>query len=212
MKMQTKISFLDFDYPVGNIGCVIMASGLGKRFGENKLMADFNGQPLISHILDITSGIFKKRIVVTRHKNVVDLCQEKDIDVILHSLPYKSDTIRLGLERLSDTKSCMFCTADQPLLHRDSILSLALHSVNTPDKILRPICENNPGSPVVFPQWTYEELLQLPEGQGGGYVIARHGDYVQYIPLANSYELEDIDTQEDFIRLQELSKKLKRTT
>lgn len=28
-----------------NLGCVIMASGLGKRFGDNKLMADFDGQP-----------------------------------------------------------------------------------------------------------------------------------------------------------------------
>ena len=29
------------------IGCVIMASGLGKRFGGNKLMADFQGKPLL---------------------------------------------------------------------------------------------------------------------------------------------------------------------
>ena len=30
-----------------HLGCVIMASGLGTRFGGNKLMADFDGQPLI---------------------------------------------------------------------------------------------------------------------------------------------------------------------
>ena len=29
------------------LGCVIMATGLGKRFGSNKLMADFCGKPMI---------------------------------------------------------------------------------------------------------------------------------------------------------------------
>ena len=40
------------------IGCVIMASGLGKRFGGNKLMADFHGEPMVCRILDATEGIF----------------------------------------------------------------------------------------------------------------------------------------------------------
>ena len=33
------------------LGCVIMASGTGQRFGGNKLLADFGGRPLISCIL-----------------------------------------------------------------------------------------------------------------------------------------------------------------
>ena len=34
------------------IACIIMASGLGKRFGSNKLMASFHGAPLIHSVLD----------------------------------------------------------------------------------------------------------------------------------------------------------------
>ena len=41
-----------------HLGCVIMASGLGKRFGGNKLMADFDGQPLICRALTVTDGLF----------------------------------------------------------------------------------------------------------------------------------------------------------
>ena len=33
------------------IGCVIMASGLSKRFDSNKLMADFHGAPLITAVI-----------------------------------------------------------------------------------------------------------------------------------------------------------------
>ena len=82
------------------IGCVIMASGLGKRFGGNKLMADFNGKPMIQRALDLTEGLFCRRVVVTRHERIAGLCREQNVDVVLHDLPHRSDTVRLGLEAL----------------------------------------------------------------------------------------------------------------
>lgn len=39
------------------IACIIMASGLGKRFGSNKLMASFHGAPLIHSVLDVTGSV-----------------------------------------------------------------------------------------------------------------------------------------------------------
>lgn len=178
-----------------------MASGLGKRFGENKLMTNFRGKPLISYILDATSDIFYKRVVVTRHESVANLCKEKNIDVILHRMPYRSDTIRLGLERLLDTDCCMFCTADQPLLKKETLTALVHSSSHDPSKIIRPICNDIIGSPVIFPKETYEELLHLPEGKGGGYVIKQHPNLLQYFCVEDPYELEDIDTPEDLLRL-----------
>lgn len=196
------VFLIDLDAPFGTMGCIIMASGLGKRFGANKLMADFNGKPLISYILDVTSGIFKKRVVVTRHKDVTTLCEKMGIEVIFHELPHRNDTIRLGLQTQLDMEHCMFCTADQPLLKQDTITALALSSVNAPMKIIRPIYETTPGSPVIFPQWTFEDLLHLPEGKSGGYLMKQHPASVQYLPITEPHELEDIDTKEDFIRLQ----------
>lgn len=196
------VFLINLDAPFGNIGCVIMASGLGTRFGSNKLMTNFGKKPLISHILDTTYGIFQKRVVVTRYKEVVDLCNQSDIDVVYHSFPNKNDTIRLGLEIMEETNSCIFCTSDQPLLRKDTVASLALLSVNLPGKIIRPICENAPGSPVIFPQWTFEDLLHLPEGNSGSYVMKQHPDSIIYLPITDSYQLEDIDTPEDFMRLQ----------
>ena len=193
---------IDLDAPFKDMGCVIMASGMGKRFGENKLMTDFNGRPLISYILDAAFGLFKKCVVVTRHEEVAKLCKQRNVDVILHTLPHRNDTIRLGLEKMLEMEHCMFCTADQPLLQKDTIVSLALLSVNTPHKIVRPIFSTTPGSPVIFPRWTFEDLLHLPEGLGGGYIIKQHPESITYLPITNSYELEDIDTRDDFIQLQ----------
>ena len=106
------------------IGCVIMASGLGKRFGGNKLMADFHGRPMVQKALDATEGLFSRRVVVTRHESVADLCRKQKIDVVLHDLPHRSDTVRLGLEALGELDACMFLTGDQPLLRRETVAKL----------------------------------------------------------------------------------------
>ena len=196
LRSREDVFLLDLDEPFGNCGCVIMASGLGKRFGENKLMADFLGQPLITRIIDATDGLFRKCVVVTRYEEVAKLCRNRNISVVLHDLPYRSDTVRLGLEAVGSVEHCMFCPGDQPLISKDSILSLLLCSNNEQQSIWRPRCEETPGSPVVFPRWTFAALMNLPEGKGGGAVMKKHPEKVQHLEIANPWELVDADTPE----------------
>ena len=185
------------------IGCVIMASGLGKRFGGNKLLADFHGRPMISRILDATEGIFAQRVVVTRSEDVAVLCRNRGIKTILHSLPHRSDTVRLGLEAMPGIDRCMFATADQPLLRRDTVAALALTAANDSASIWRTIYEGALGSPVVFPKWAFPELLNLPEGKGGGVVIKKYPERLRTVSVRDMYELKDVDSPEDLEELLE---------
>lgn len=194
---------IDLDQPFGNAGCVIMASGLGNRFGGNKLMADFLGKPLISRILDATDGLFAKRVVVTRHESVADLCQRQNISVVLHDLPHRSDTVRLGLEAMGDVERCMFCPGDQPLLSGKTLESLLLSAVNSPESIWRTCCDVTPGSPVLFPKWTFPELLSLPQGKGGGVVIKQYPQKCEMLPVSDPWELVDADTPEILAQLRQ---------
>ena len=197
------VFLVDLDAPFGNTGCVIMASGMGKRFGGNKLMADFHGEPLICRILDATEGMFSRQVVVTRHKEVAVLCEKRGIDAVLHNLPYRSDTVRLGLEEIGDVDNCMFCPADQPLLHRETIAALVLAAVNDPKSIWRAEYDGTFGSPVVFPKWTISELKTLPQGKGGGVVIKKYPEHLHSINVRDMYELMDVDTPEDLALLVE---------
>ena len=186
------------------IGCVIMASGLSKRFGSNKLMADFHGTPLIQRALDATAGLFARRVVVTRHESVAGLCREQNLDVVLHDLPHRSDTIRLGLEALSDLDACMFLPGDQPLLRRETVAMLLENWKENPDRIVRPAYEDSEGSPVLFPAWAIPELKNLPEGKGGGVVIQNHLHEICRVSVTNPYELADADTPETLELLKSL--------
>ena len=184
---------VDLDRPYGDVGCVIMASGLGRRFGGNKLLADFCGQPMILRAIAATEGIFSRRVVVTRHREVAELCRERGVEAVLHKMPHRSDTVRLGLEAVGNVARCLFCPADQPLLGAETVAALALVGVNGPDDIWRPAWQGKPGAPVLFPRWCFPDLLTLPQGKGGGYVAGNHPRQVRFLAVHSPLELADAD-------------------
>ncbi len=185
------------------IGCVIMASGLGKRFGGNKLMAEFHGKPMILKALHASRSFSENRVVVTRHADVATLCQAHGVSVVLHDLPHRSDTIRLGLEALGDVDACVFLPADQPLLRPETVDLLVSRWETNQQSIVRPFCADTPGSPVVFPAWAIPQLRNLPEGKGGGWVMKQHPECVESVSISDPYELMDADTPEALEILQQ---------
>ena len=112
-----------------SVGCVIMASGQSRRFGSNKLLADFCGQPMLCRAFAATATPnLAARIVVTRAVEVQALCTAHSIPVLLHQQPGRNDTVRLGLSallaQLPELAGCMFLPGDQPLLRRESVEAL----------------------------------------------------------------------------------------
>ena len=174
-----------------------MASGMGTRFGGNKLMAELDGMPLIQHVIRATDGLFARRVVVTRHAEVAELCRMLGAEVILHNKPYRNDTVRLGMEGMDGCATVTFVQADQPLISAKSIASLLGSAEDDSESIWRVSFEGTPGAPVLFPAWTFDELRALPLGKGGGYVAKAHKERVRIVEVASKWELFDVDTVED---------------
>lgn len=105
-------------------GCIVMASGVGARFGGNKLMAELCGTPLVGHVVRATDGLFSRRVVVTRHADVAALCETLGAQVILHDEPCRNDTVRLGMEAMDGCDTVTFVQGDQPLIRPASIVAL----------------------------------------------------------------------------------------
>ena len=190
------------------IGCVIMASGLARRFGSNKLLHDFHGEPVMCRILDtMAKAPLDARVVVTRHPEIQALCEGRNIPVLLHDLPEQSDTVRLGVEYLLEhcpgMTGCMFAASDQPCLTAGSVAKLCHAFEEAPEQIWRLAWQGTVGNPVLFPKTTFEELLHLPVGKGGGAVVKKHPELVRTVEVADERELVDVDTPEILARLLE---------
>lgn len=101
-----------------------MASGVGARFGGNKLMAELCDAPLVGHVVRATDGLFSRRVVVTCHADVAALCETLGAQVILHDEPCRNDTVRLGMEAMDGCDAVTFVQGDQPLIRPASIVAL----------------------------------------------------------------------------------------
>lgn len=190
-----------------SIGCVVMASGLGRRFGGNKLMFPFAGKPMIQRTLESIQGQFSRSVVVTRYPEIRDLSRRMNIASILHDLPHRSDTIHLGLQYMADGLSgCMFCPGDQPLLTRESISNLTRAFIRDPEKIYR----LGDGMPAIFPAWTFAGLLSLPEGSGGSAIMKKYPEMVRSVAPVHPHELLDADTPDMLHKLEKILLKQER--
>ena len=206
-------------------GCIVMASGVGARFGGNKLMAELCDVPLVGHVVRATDGLFSRRVVVTCHADVAALCETLGAQVILHDEPCRNDTVRLGMEAMDGCDTVTFVQGDQPLIRPASIAALlraaerdaaesdvagaAKHDAvgcNAAEsgvaRIWRTSFDGVPGAPVLFPSWAFDELRSLPRGKGGGFVAKTHAECVRTIEVSSEWELFDVDTRDDLEQLQ----------
>ena len=122
------------------------------------------------------------------------------------------------------TQGILFLPSDQPLITKTSLQLLCLLFIyynssyfacnstdkssnannnyfNNNSKICRLAFNGTPGSPVIFPARYYDELMNLPQGKGGGFIAKKHPAQVVLVPAQDEYELYDIDTPDDLIRL-----------
>ena len=187
------------------IGLVIMASGQGKRFGSNKLMEILESKPLVQWIIDITDGLFDKRVVVTRSIDVKELCDKLNVMCIYHEFPGRNDTVRLGLSAImNEIDYCFFAPGDQPLIKRETILKLINASGTYSNKIIRTCYGDITGAPTGFPKELFTDLLNLPDKKGGNWVVNNNKSLVETVMARQEYELWDVDTVSDMEKIKKI--------
>lgn len=198
LRSRPDVYLIDMDETYQKVGCVVMASGQGRRFGSNKLLAEFKGKPLYQRTFDlISSRLFDEIVVVTRTKEIYEEAVAKGFQSVLHNLTDRNDVVRLGIEQMKEMDACVFCPCDQPLLKRKSLEKLVNAFCKKQNKILRLAWKERPGTPVLFAKECFEELANLPAKKGGSYLIERYKDEVAFVQVTDEIELKDIDTKEE---------------
>ena len=188
------------------------------RFTNRRLQI-FDGQPLLCRAFAATdTPQLSARIVVTRSAQVQALCKAQGVPVLLHALPGRNDTVRLGLSALlaqhPELTGCMFLPGDQPLLRRATVDQLLTAFAQTQKETERVIFRlgapagNGPdplvGSPVLFSNGFFPELLTLPEGKGGSVLLHKYPTLVHTACIAQPEELADTDTPAALAQLEAL--------
>ena len=187
------------------IGCVVLAAGNARRFGENKLAAEVDGRSLILRALETVPGeLFDNVVVVTQYPEILELAGAFHFSAVYNPHPDWgiSHTIRLGLTGLRDCEGVLFLVSDQPLLTRESVQRLVELWKRQPDRIAALGHGGVRGNPCLFPARFFPELMALTEDLGGSSVICRHEEDLVLLEV-QARELTDVDTPEAMAALKQ---------
>ena len=184
------------------ISAIIMASGLSKRMGQNKLLMKYNNKFLIEYTLSIISECnFKQKILVTQYEEIKEFGETLNYKVVSNIFPNKgqSESIKLGVKNCDYCEGYMFFVGDQPLLNKRDIEKLIKFFEEDTDYIVIPKYKDKSGNPVIYPSIYKEQLLNL-NGDKGGKSIIKSSHKIKYVNVREN-TLFDIDNIDDFNNL-----------
>ncbi len=185
------------DLPAADTAIILMAAGIGRRFGSNKLLAPFHGRPLWEYAWERAVEAKKELgIQVLMVSGYQPLLQAPEVIPVCNDLPLlgASHTVRLGVKEAEKLgmQYAVFMVSDQPMLKTSSLKRLI--EAREPGKIVCLSKDGRAGNPVVFHRDFFPELLALTGDRGGKMVMHRHMDAVKWVEADEMSELTDIDT------------------
>ena len=186
------------------IGVVLLAAGQSSRMGgQNKLLADLDGRPIIRRTVEtMLASRARPVVVVTGHMS-------KEIEAALSDLPLMlahnpesesgmSTSLRVGLDALpGDVDGAMIALADMPYVSPRIVEMLCdAFSPDAGAPICQPRHQRRRGHPVVWAKRYFPELKKLVGDVGGRSVLERHADDVHFVDVDHPGIHTDIDTPE----------------
>lgn len=185
-----------------SIGLIVLAAGGSSRLGRPKQLLPWNGKPLIAHIVD--EGI-SPLVVVTGAVDVTAALAGRDIHHVdnPHWADGMASSIRTGLRYLlalnPDTSAVILSVCDQPFITRRHFECLIAEQTRAAKGIIASGYAGTLGTPVLFTQCYFPELLALTGGQGAKQLLSAFPTDVASVPFPRGGI--DIDTEEDYLAL-----------
>ncbi|KPK43171.1 MAG: hypothetical protein AMJ65_06585 [Phycisphaerae bacterium SG8_4] len=188
------------------ICAVVLAAGLSRRMGTQKLLLPFAGKTVVAHIVDqiIASTVDDVHVVVGHEGGQVSReLSDRPVSVVTNP-DYKSgmlSSVRCGLTALGQQcRAVLVVLGDQPSI-TSKLIDQMLESFTTTEKqILVPFYNGRRGHPVLFSAGYRDEILTHYDDVGLRGLLHAHPDEVFELRVPSSAVLLDMDCPEDYRR------------
>jgi probable selenium-dependent hydroxylase accessory protein YqeC len=204
--------------PAVAVAVVVLAAGLSKRMGEDKLNLKFGDSPVFEATLKAILGAdFDQVIVVTKPgSSTAAIAKSYNCQVVENRTPEQglSSSLKAGLNAVSNSnQGVLFALADQPLIKPELYRLLITHYRTNLKLVTCPLYRGKRGNPTIFDRRTWPALQQVEGDHGGRSIIetlaADRADQIAFVTVNDPAVITDLDTPADYSRLlQKDSKKI----
>jgi len=184
----------------GRIAAIVLAAGRASRMGENKLVAELDGEPIIRRtVRAVLASQARPVVVVTGHEADTVAGALAGLDVqLVHNPDFAegmSTSLRVGITAAGTVDAALICLADMPRLrptHFDAVIGA--FRAGDPAEIVVPTFDRKRGNPVLWPRRYFAEIAALSGDVGARALIDRHADHVRLVAIDDPAILVDVDT------------------
>ena len=189
---------------------MILAAGESRRFGEPKQLADWQGRPLLEHVVGrVREWPEVQSMYVVLGANAELIMDSVDLSdaVVVENLSWTegvASSIRAGLDTLIGDRMAdrvLIVLGDQPLVPDGVIPRLLEAGRRSGRPVVIPRYRFVRGHPVLVKRSLWPRLVAGLEGdQGARNLFLTHPDWVEEVLVAETVP-RDIDTQEELDEL-----------
>lgn len=181
---------------------IILAAGAGKRFGEQKLLAELNGTPILQYVLNAAAAAELDPVVVVLGSDadalVTRLWWRNEVRLV-NPAPEQglSSSVRMGLASLtlSDAQRAVVLLGDQPRLAEAQLDVVLATPVDESRPIVVPRYSGVPGNPVLLERAAWPLAAHLTGDVGMAQLFAANPNLVRYVDVDGANP--DVDTRTD---------------
>ena len=196
---------------------VVLAAGSSKRFGEDKMLSDFDGKPLILHSVGnaIASDADSVIVVVNDGGGPVKHKLPHGVITAVNNNASRgmSSSIITGVSSIgSDTCSCIILAGDQPFVSSEMLNALIDAHKLAKDSIVSYRYNGGVRNPVLFPRSMFDAICQLKGDEGARKLVVEAESETTFIDVEDARLLLDIDTEEDLSLAESFLRETRKTT
>ena len=180
---------------------VVLAAGAATRFGQQKLLVPFRGEPLVCWSLRAAQHVAPGRtIIVTGYENgALEAAAAGLFDEAIHNGAYADGmggSLATGVRHCTArAEAVLLLLADQPLIDGSYLQRLVDKWCSSPADIVMSEYDNTRGPPAIFSKTTFDALASLSADEGARQIV-NSGLYDVTTP-GEPIENPDIDRPED---------------
>ncbi|MHC4206621.1 MAG: nucleotidyltransferase family protein [Planctomycetota bacterium] len=188
------------------ICAVVLAAGLSRRMGTQKLLLPFGGKTVIVHIVDqlLASTVDEVHVVVGHQAERINAELSRRAVSIVKNPNYKSgmlSSVRCGLQNLPEKcRAVMVALGDQPSVTTELIDQMLQSFAATEKSILVPLYKGKRGHPILFSTLYRDEILTQYGDVGLRGLLHSHPNDIFEPAVPTSSVLYDMDYPDDYRR------------